>query len=92
MSATSVEVEPVKTLHLANGKSYAYVSNTAADLDEIPIIDVSGIYSEDVEDRKAVAREIREAAHDIGFFYVINHASIRPIYCVQKDGLANKDG
>lgn len=92
MSATSIEVEPVRTLRLANGVSYEYISNTAADLDEIPIIDVSRIYSEDIEDRKAVAREIREAAHDIGFFYVINHASIPTNIVYSGNGLTNKDG
>lgn len=76
-SVTTVETkaEPLKTVRLHNGQEFSFVSNTAADLDEIPIIDVSRIYSENLEDRKAVAREVREASHNIGFFYVVNHVS-----------------
>jgi isopenicillin N synthase-like dioxygenase len=39
----------------------------------LPIIDVSGLYSDMVDDRKAVAVEIGKAARDSGFFYVRGH-------------------
>jgi isopenicillin N synthase-like dioxygenase len=40
---------------------------------EIPVIDISGAFSSSVEDRRAVAKEIREAAMNNGFFYISNH-------------------
>lgn len=42
-------------------------------LERIPIIDVSRMYSDNIEDRKAVAEEVREASENIGFFYMVNH-------------------
>lgn len=41
--------------------------------DEITIIDASGIYSDDISKRQAVADQVREACTRIGFFYLINH-------------------
>ena len=40
--------------------------------DEVPTIDISGIYG-DFEARKALAKTIREAAENTGFFYIKNH-------------------
>lgn len=40
---------------------------------EIPIIDVSGLYSTELADRMAVAERIREACTNMGFFYIKNH-------------------
>ncbi|KAI0409710.1 2OG-Fe(II) oxygenase [Xylaria palmicola] len=40
---------------------------------EIPIIDVSGIFSASKDDRIRVARQIRDAATNNGFFYMANH-------------------
>jgi isopenicillin N synthase-like dioxygenase len=40
---------------------------------EIPVIDVSGIFSDSKEDRMNVARQIRDAATNNGFFYIKNH-------------------
>ncbi|KAE9374141.1 Clavaminate synthase-like protein [Stipitochalara longipes BDJ] len=42
-------------------------------LEEIPIIDLSPLYSAEFEDRKALAKEIRAAAVNTGFFYIKNH-------------------
>ena len=42
-------------------------------IEEIPIIDLSPIYSTKHEDRKALAKEIRAAAVNTGFFYIKNH-------------------
>lgn len=41
--------------------------------EEIPIIDISPVFSEHVADRKRVAAEIRSSALNMGFFYVKNH-------------------
>ncbi|MBF2027493.1 MAG: isopenicillin N synthase family oxygenase [Oscillatoriales cyanobacterium C42_A2020_001] len=40
---------------------------------KLPIIDVSGLYSDQISDRRAVANQIREVCHRIGFFYITNH-------------------
>jgi len=42
-------------------------------IEEIPIIDLSPLYSAKYEDRKALAKEIRAAAVNTGFFYIKNH-------------------
>jgi isopenicillin N synthase-like dioxygenase len=39
----------------------------------IPVIDIGGLYSKQLDDRKAVAAKIRQASYDIGFFYIANH-------------------
>lgn len=41
--------------------------------EEIPIIDLTPLYSEDLKERKVLAGEIRKAAVNNGFFYVKNH-------------------
>lgn len=43
------------------------------DFESIPLIDVSGIFSENLDDRKKVAAELRLACVNVGFFYVKNH-------------------
>lgn len=40
---------------------------------EIPIIDISGIFSNSKDARANVARQIRDAATNNGFFYIKNH-------------------
>lgn len=39
----------------------------------IPVIDIGGLRSDLLEQRKAVATEIRKASHQVGFFYITNH-------------------
>lgn len=59
-----------------NGPVYRTVLRTPlrnATPDEIPMIDVSGIFSPVFEDRLAVARQIRDAATNNGFFYISGH-------------------
>lgn len=75
MSTTIVETVPLPALNLTlqNGQSIHYHSDISIDADEIPVIDISRIYSDNIEDRKAVAEQVREAAHRIGFFYITNH-------------------
>ena len=72
---TQTEAENPLVIKLQNGQTLRVESNEATDADEIPIIDVAGIYSDRLEDRCAVAAKVREAANRIGFFYVVNHVS-----------------
>lgn len=71
MSTTAVQLEEPKTttLKLPSGQTVTVKSETSVDADEIPIIDVSAIWRDDLEAKKAVAEQIRGAAHRIGFFY-----------------------
>ena len=39
----------------------------------LPKIDFQRIYSDSLEDRKELAREVGAACRDIGFFYAVNH-------------------
>jgi len=63
----------VKTIKLHNGQTFSYNSNVSIELEEIAVIDVSGMFSDRLVHRKVVAEKIREASQKIGFFYVINH-------------------
>lgn len=67
----------MRTVRLQNGLSFSFESSISVERDEIPIIDVLGMYSDKLEDRRAVARQVREAAQGTGFFYVVNHVCIR---------------
>lgn len=62
-----------RTLKLHNGQVLSFNSNISTNTEKIPVIDASKIWHEGLEDRQAVAEEIREAARTIGFFYLINH-------------------
>lgn len=64
---------PPLQLTLQNGQKVYYHSDISIETDEIPVIDISGIFSDDLAGRQAVAEDIREAAHRIGFFYITNH-------------------
>ena len=39
----------------------------------LPVIDVSKLYSDNLEERQSVANELGRAARDVGFFYVTGH-------------------
>jgi hypothetical protein len=41
--------------------------------EEIPIIDLTPLYSDNLEDRKKLASQIKGAAVNTGFFYIKNH-------------------
>jgi isopenicillin N synthase-like dioxygenase len=43
------------------------------DFTTIPVINIAGIFSVTLEDRQAVATEIRDACTRVGFFYVEGH-------------------
>jgi len=62
-------------LRTAYGPVYRNVLSTApreARSDEIPVIDISGIYG-NLEARKSLAKQIKYAAETTGFFYIKNH-------------------
>lgn len=64
-------------LSSGNGPVYRTVLRTPlrnADPSEIPVIDVSGIFSADAGARVAVAQQVRAAATNNGFFYIKNHS------------------
>jgi len=42
-------------------------------LPKLPIIDIGDLRSAQLSDRKAVALQIREVCHRLGFFYITNH-------------------
>ncbi|KAK7749558.1 hypothetical protein SLS53_000134 [Cytospora paraplurivora] len=76
-TASDIEVKTVQ-LQLSSGNgpvSRTVLSTPLRDAtpNEIPIIDVSGIFNESFEHRLAVARQIHEAATNNGFFYIKNH-------------------
>ncbi|CAG9946870.1 unnamed protein product [Clonostachys rosea f. rosea IK726] len=76
MSQTTVDTRAdtkVRTVKLQNGDVFSFNSNISTELEKIPVIDASRIWSDKLEDRKAVAEEIRDASRNIGFFYLINH-------------------
>ena len=41
--------------------------------EEIPIISLASLHSPHIEDRRALAQEIRNASISSGFFYIKNH-------------------
>ena len=48
-------------------------TSTTRSFTELPVIDISGLYSHDPAARQAVADELGRAARDVGFFYVRGH-------------------
>ena len=90
MSITSTaEASESTMLRLVNGKSITLsCSNEASEVESIPTIDVSRMYSHDLADRRALAEEIGSASRHIGFFMITNHVSVPTL---QKEAYANKD-
>ncbi|MGF6770917.1 isopenicillin N synthase-like dioxygenase [Paraburkholderia sp. GAS199] len=52
-------------------------SSSHTSFDRLPIVDVSGLFSSDLDQRLATARELDRAARDAGFFYVTGHQVTR---------------
>ncbi|MFM0337090.1 isopenicillin N synthase family dioxygenase [Paraburkholderia fungorum] len=46
---------------------------THTSFERLPIVDISGLYSDDPDQRLATARALDRAARDAGFFYVTGH-------------------
>jgi isopenicillin N synthase-like dioxygenase len=75
LSSTSFEYTTLK-LSSAEGPVYRKIKNKPvrdARLDEIPLIDVSDMFSDSLDDRKIVAKSIHDASTNNGFFYIMNH-------------------
>jgi len=51
-----------------------HVANSA-----LPVIDIGGLSSDSLTDRKAVAERLRAACLDNGFFYIANHGVPAPL-------------
>jgi len=47
--------------------------NARGHFDHLPVIDISGMYSDDVNIRKNTAHQLGEAARHSGFFYITGH-------------------
>ncbi|KAH8900423.1 Clavaminate synthase-like protein [Thozetella sp. PMI_491] len=47
-------------------------SNSKKTFDSIPTVDVSAIFSPDLEVRKGIAKEIAKVCEEVGFFYAVN--------------------
>ena len=78
MSTATIQAPSMSKLELrtAYGPVFRDVLNTPprdCTAEEIPIIDLTPLYSSDLEDRKALAKEIRAAGLNTGFFYIKNH-------------------
>ncbi|KAH6867472.1 hypothetical protein B0T10DRAFT_419789 [Thelonectria olida] len=73
MGAPTIELP----LSSGNGPITRTVLNTPlrdASPAEIPIIDMGPVFSSSLSERQAVARQIRAAAMNNGFFYITNHS------------------
>ncbi|RFU30378.1 hypothetical protein B7463_g5962, partial [Scytalidium lignicola] len=73
MSSTATKTDTPRTLRLTNGKTFTFLSNQSTTEEQIPLIDISRMYSDKLEDRQDLAEEVRDAAHNVGFFSMINH-------------------
>lgn len=49
------------------------MNQTHTSFQQLPIVDVSGLFSDDGAQRLATARELDRAAREAGFFYVTGH-------------------
>jgi len=57
----------------------AYAESKTIQVDTIPVIDVSKLRSGTLKTANAVALEIRQAAEEVGFFYIHNHGIPEPM-------------
>lgn len=74
---TKTTTEP-RTIRLTNGTSFTPNSNSSSKTEKLALIDVAKMYSDKLEERQAVAEDIREASRTIGFFYIVNHVRHHP--------------
>jgi hypothetical protein len=78
MSATETQIETDLWVHYHDGGipgRRRVLTGKAAkqSFNEVPKIDFQRIYSDDIEDRKELAKEVGAACRDVGFFYAVNH-------------------
>ncbi|KAF3031590.1 hypothetical protein E8E12_000352 [Didymella heteroderae] len=85
MSPTETVTAVLRTITLHNGQVVSFNTNDATVLERFPTIDVSRMYSNEAEDRKAVAEEVRKASRNIGFFYMINHAQAKSFFALPEE-------
>ncbi|KAH7304296.1 2OG-Fe(II) oxygenase [Stachybotrys elegans] len=78
--ATYIDSHQIPSTQLLLSSGNGPVSRTVlqcpprdAEPSEIPVIDVSGLASSSLADRKLVAQKIHEAATNTGFFYISHH-------------------
>lgn len=62
------EIDVPTTITLQNGQTFNAGSGTSKAIDLLPVIDVSGMYSDYYAERKTLAEEIRAAAHGMVSF------------------------
>ncbi|MCX2833833.1 2-oxoglutarate and iron-dependent oxygenase domain-containing protein [Microbulbifer thermotolerans] len=49
------------------------MSKPTRTFDHIPVVDISGLYSDKLTDRQQVAKQIADAATNVGFLYITGH-------------------
>lgn len=54
-------------------KNIVSEDSIVGDFDTIPLIDVAGIFSPEISERKKVAEKLHDACTRVGFFYIQNH-------------------
>jgi hypothetical protein len=59
--------------HLDNQREVVRGERAVETFSTIPLVDLSRIFSEDVDDRKAAAQEISGVCKRVGFMYIKNH-------------------
>lgn len=65
--------------HNDNQREVLTGSRAVETFTEIPVVDVSRIFSESLEERKAVAKEIAEVCKTIGFMYIKGHGIVQEL-------------
>lgn len=76
MSATETQTETYVHYHDGGvpGKRRVLTGQEATNtFSAVPKIDMRRIYSEKMEDRMELAKEVGAACRDVGFFYAVNH-------------------
>lgn len=58
---------------LDNKREILTGDRTVETFNEIPLVDVSRIFSDDLKERQAIAKEIADVCKRVGFMYIKNH-------------------
>lgn len=62
-----------KDNHWDNKREILIGAKAKETFDEIPLIDIAGIFSDSFEERMRVAQEIAVVCKEVGFMYIKNH-------------------
>ncbi|KAF2854645.1 2OG-Fe(II) oxygenase [Plenodomus tracheiphilus IPT5] len=78
MSTTSTQTESAEWVHYHDGgipgrRQVLKGAAAMSTFEEVPKIDFRRIYSDNLEDRKELAKQVGAACRDVGFFYAVNH-------------------